>query len=203
MFEKAIFMIEGGKALDLVKAFIAERIRVSAEVRALAKELGVEHIYTSRATGVLTGVQFKDKVHPDFKKPDRKGISFPKKGSEWEKRLREQVGHQDQSAIIANAFNVPLSISYSDDAGSGVRCLGVPFTECGFLYLGADGPYAMWVPDVPAEVAHSESRGYTVGEPAKSFKLEFEGCRRIEREEWEILVAQQKLDEKRAAKAAA
>ncbi|MGC5808004.1 hypothetical protein [Ralstonia pseudosolanacearum] len=58
-------------------------------------------------------------------------------------------------------------------------------------------------PDVPGAVARDEAKGYAVAEPAKSFKLEFEGCRRIEQEEWDILVAQHKLEEKTARTVAA
>ncbi|WP_150622366.1 hypothetical protein [Pandoraea horticolens] len=52
--------------------------------------------------------------------------------------------------------------------------------------------------DIPEVVADIEARGYTVEEPTKSFALSFEGCRRLEDEAWEILVAQHKLAEKRA-----
>lgn len=199
MSDKIIFMIEGGKALGLIKRHIAEVQRVGAEVRALARELGVDSIFTSRETGVLRSVQFKGKVHPEFKKETKHG-SFPKKGSEWAKRLAAQEGYEPASGLIADELGVPLVISYSKTSDNyGSRVIGFPFRECGFLYLSEDGPYAMWMPDVPAEVAHSEAEGYTVAEPAKSFRLEFDGCRRIEREEWEILVAQDSLAKKRAA----
>lgn len=201
--EKAIFMIESGRALDLIKHHITEKKRVSAEVRALAKELGVESIYTSQSSGVLTAVEFPGKAHPDFKKPTKRG-SYPKKGSAWATRLAEQNGYDSPSNVIADAFQIPLSISYHGKGDAyGSSCIGFPLNECGFLYLSADGPYAMWTPDVLAEVAAYEADGWTVKDPAKSFRLEFDGCRRIEREEWEILVAQHKLEQKRAEKAAA
>lgn len=193
-------MIEGGKALDLVKQQIEDKIRVARECNAIARELSVEDIYVSNMDGTLLGVLLKGDVHPDFKKPDRKGRSFPKKGTAWAKRFEDQAGFTRPTTVISEAFGVPLSIEYRSKDGewSGARCIGNPFHECGFLYLSKDGPYAMWVPDVPGEVAESEKAGQTVAEPAKSFKLEFEGCRRIEPEEWEILVAQHKLAEKKA-----
>ena len=54
----------------------------------------------------------------------------------------------------------------------------------------------MWVPNVEAEVAIEIAKGNTVDEPANSFKLKFEGCRRIEPEEWEILALKHKLESK-------
>jgi hypothetical protein len=195
-----LFMIEGGKALDLVKQHIEDKLRVARERNAIARELGIEDIYVSNMDGTLLGVLFKGDVHPDFKKPDRKGRSSPKKGTEWAKRFEDQKGFTRPTNVISEAFDVPLSIGYSSADGewTGHRCIGNPFHECGFLHFGKEGPFAMWVPDVPGEVAESEKAGQIVEEPAKSFKLEFDGCRRIEPEEWEILVAQHKLAEKKA-----
>jgi hypothetical protein len=205
MAGNAIFMIDGGKALELVKQHIADKQRVARERGDLARELGVEDIYVSNMDGVLLGVRFKNgDIHPDFKKPDRKGISRPKARTTWKERFDAQKGFPRPTAVVSEAFDIPLSIKYSDKEGDGHgwRCIGNPFNECGFLYLSVDGPYAMWLPDVPGEVAEAEARGLTIEEPAKSFKLEFEGCRRIEQEEWDILVAQLKLARKRAAAAA-
>lgn len=200
MSGNVLFMIEGGKALELVKQHIDDKIRVARERNAIARELGVEDIFVSNMDGTLLGVMFKGDVHPDFKKPDRKGRSCPKKGTEWAKRFEEQKGFARPASVISEAFGVPWSIEFKSANGeaSGYRAIGNPFNECGFLYISKEGPYAMWVPDVPGEVAEREKGGYVIAEPAKSFKLEFDGCRRIEQEEWEILVAQHKLAEKKA-----
>ncbi|HBA72227.1 MAG TPA: hypothetical protein DCZ63_08585 [Geobacter sp.] len=198
--ESAIFMIEGGKPLEMVKEHIAERLRVKAVARALAAELGVDDIYTNRSTGILSGVCFKGKLHPEFTKArGREGVSYPKKGTEWDKRIKAQVGHKEVSGWIAKEFGIPCGIRYKGDNCNGSKMIGSPFNECGFLYLGESGPYAMWTPDVPAEVVKTEADGYEVEEPAKSFVLEFDGCRRIEKEEWEILVLQNKLEQRQAS----
>lgn len=197
MNKNVIFMIESGKALEMVKQHISERQRVWKEVRLLAKELGVERIQTDRTNGVLRAVNFTSDIHPDFTKPKGRDLSsYPKKGTAWAKRLAAQKGYRDPSEWISTEFTIPLNISYQFKGGHGSSCIGNFLNECGFLYLGEDGPYAMWVPDVPAYVAQYTSNGSTVDEPAASFKLKFDGCRRIEDEEWEILVLQNKLAEK-------
>lgn len=205
--ENVIFMIEDGRALELIKEHIAERKRVAAQVRELAGELGAEQVWTDRETGVLCAVQFSGKIPPGFTRPDRNGASRPKQGTEWAARFKAQKGYANPSETISKELGVPLMINYSGQRKgedvTGSHCIGFPFTECGFLYLGADGPYAMWVPDVPGEVAKYEAEGYTVKEPAKSFKLEFDGCRRVEREEWDILVMQDRLAKKRTSAAQA
>lgn len=200
MADNAIFMIEGGKALELVKHFVKDVRRVRNATIALSKEAGAERFMISSSSGVLTGVDFGGNAHhPDFKAPDRRGVCFPKKKSEWAERFRKQIGHDSASTVISRAFDIPLSLSYGkEEPLEGWRHIGYPLDECGFLYASEKGPFAMYVVDVPAEVAALKKQGYKVGEPAASFKMEFDGCRRIEKEEWDILVAQHKLAQRRA-----
>ncbi|GGY03624.1 hypothetical protein [Paludibacterium paludis] len=193
------FLIEGGKALDLVKEHIAEKKAVRTAVREMAAELGIEQGVTCRLGGNLLGAIFHGTCHPDFTKPNRKGHSFPKKNTEWEKRFAAAPRHNPVTEVIADAMNIPCTLEYTSGTSHGWRHIGYPLSECGFLYLSENGPYAMWIPDVQAEVSAMEADGYAVAEPAKSFVPAFDGCRRIEKEEWEFLVAQHKLEQKRAA----
>ncbi|QNB13467.1 hypothetical protein G5S35_17740 [Paraburkholderia tropica] len=199
MSDNVIFIIESGKALDLVKHHIAEKQRVARANRDLLKELGVEDAWISRDDGTVLRVRFKSSIHPQFTKADKNG-SRPKKGTDWAKRFEAQKGYANQSSVIADAFDVPLSISYGKPGNAtGWRCIGLPLCECGFLYFGENGPYALWVPDVEAEAESDRAKGYEVAEPAASFRLEFDGCRRISREEWEFMVAKHNLEKARAA----
>lgn len=193
----ALFMIEGGKPLEMIKQHIEDRANAWNEVCKLAKELGVFDVKTDKTNGVLRAVTFSRESHPEFTKPKvRGGACYPKKGTSWETRFKAQMGYEDPARSISEMFGVPLQISYKGNGCEGSACIGNPLNECGFLYLGKEGPYAMWVPDVPAYVAQHVGNGYTVEEPAASYKLEFDGCRRVEQEEWEILVLQNKLAEK-------
>jgi hypothetical protein len=203
MAENVLFMIEGGKALEMVKHFISEKKRVRAANAMIAEELGVEDIFVDRVNGTIGAVRFPGKRHPDFTKQTKRG-AWPKKGTDWHRRFADQVGYENQSALISETFAVPLSISYKSETSEshGWRCIGGMLNECGFLWLGEDGPYAMWIPDVEAEVASDLAKGYSVAEPARSFTPAFDGCRRIENEEWDILVVQHRLDRKRAQAAA-
>lgn len=196
--QNAIYLIESGPMLDMVKAYILEVIRVKGEVKDLALKLGVTNIRTRIDDGVLSGVQFPEEKHPEFTRPDRRGISRPRPGTEWAKLWRNQQGHASSATLIRNALNIPGGVAYKTKDGEGWDHIGNPLSECGFLYLSKDGPYGMWVPDVPAYVADYQKRGYTVEEPAFSFKMEFEGCRRIESEEWDIMVLECDLEEKKA-----
>lgn len=197
MSEHIYFMVEGGRALKLVKENIADARRVNREVIKLVKELGAPHYRISTYDGRLTRVLFEGHAHPDFKK-DKDGF-FPKKGTEWAQRFAAQKGHRPSAQVIEEAFDIPFQICYSHNGGTGLRRIGYLFNECGFLYPHQDGPYGMFVTDVPAAVAEDIAKGYTVAEPALSFKMEFDGARRIEKEEWDIVVATHALAIKRAA----
>lgn len=198
MSERLFFMIEDGRALELIKKHIADRLSSIERAKALAVELGAEDVSTSKADGKVIAVRFKGAPHPDFKKPDKWGAR-PRKGTEWAKRFAEQQGYEAESYLIQEALGVPCQISYTCQGGSGFRHIGYPFSECGFLFLSKDGPYAMWIPDVEAEVQADLAKGHTVSEPALSFKPEFDGCRRIKIEEWEYLVAKHNLEKAQAA----
>jgi hypothetical protein len=202
MTTDAVFIIEGGKALSMVQNHISECIRVQSNVNALARELGITEGRTDRTNGVLMGVVFPATIHADFTKPKkRNGASYPKKNTPWAQRFSEQKGYQDPAKRIAQEFSIPLVMNYhlmdsGRGVGSGSSCMGSMLVECGFLYLSEQGPYAMWTPDVPGLVAARATSGITIDEPAASFKLEFEGCRRIAQEEWETLVLQHELQER-------
>lgn len=191
-----IFLIESGPALDLVKHHIQERKRVHQACLELLKTLCVREVWRDIRTGIVSAVRLPQGLYPEFTKPDRKGRSWPKKGTEWAAKFKAQIGHQSQVHLISDRFNIPLVIAFDRPDGSfGSTCIGSPLNECGFLYCGEEGPYAMWVPNVPEAVAQKEAEGYTVEEPAKSFNLEFPGCHPILEEEWELIVALHKLAE--------
>lgn len=197
--DKLIFLIERGKPLALVKRHIAERERVRENNIALCKALGVTKAAFRRTDGTLDGVVFKDNrhAHADWKKPDRRGVSYPKKGSEWAKRLAAQVGYADPAIEIAEAFHIPTHLEFGDAGSRGWKRIGSPLHECGYLFLSPEGPYALWIPDVPEEIAKVEQQGDKVRYP-KSFKPEIDGCRCILQEEWDLMVAEHNLSARQA-----
>lgn len=190
-----VFLVESGKPLEMVKQHIAEYRRVAREASHLATELGISKYQRDRDTGVMTGAYFEATVHPDFKKPNRRGVSYPKRGSQWERRLSEQVGYENPAHLIAEAFGIALSLQTRRGDEQGWRAIGSPLSECGFLWITREGPYGIWAPDVEAEVAMSMADGWTVTNVPTNYKVEIPGARRITREEWDYLVAKHKLEE--------
>lgn len=201
----AIYLIEADPGLTLVREYIAAKQRVTLSNAAIAQELGIREATTHFDDGRITSVVFDKEVPPGWTKPSgRHRTSWPKRGSFWEKRLAQQPRLPSQVDTIAKAFGVPLQIEYANDDSEGFSMIGGnPFQPCGFLFLSADGPYALWIPNVPEAVAHEERLGFRVAEPAKSFSMELPGCRRLMPQEWDLMVAQHKLDKARAEKARA
>lgn len=202
MPSSAIFLIKSGKALEMVKHHISERLRVREQSREIAAKVGCERVFTDRLDGTITGFDFSGRAVPEgFRKPkSRTSASYPKKGSAWADLLRSQVGHASPPSTISEAFCVPLSLGYETGNGKGWRCIGNMLQECGWLYLSESGPYALWIPDVELEVKSDRDQGHTVLEPAASFKMEIPGCRRISQAEWDLMVAkhQVKIEKQKA-----
>lgn len=196
--DNAIYLIESGKPLALVKHQIAEEQRVRTEVCALLTELGTNLATTDPFTGILTLVTFPGDPPDGWTKPGRKyQTSYPKKGTEWYKRFKAQVGHPVASSCIAYALGVPTHIAYTTGGGSGYSRIGNPFKPCGFAYPAAEGPFALWIPDVAAYVKEAQEAGKTItNTEALEWTGEIPGARRIEPEEWDILVATHKLKNK-------
>jgi len=186
VIENAIFMIEGGVALDLIQDHIAEKQVIADKIRELADEFCTTRVATSKFDGSLIGLHLDpSKPRPkDFTAPDVNGVSRPR------------------SKSIAATLGIPTQLSYSKKGKfHGSRLIGHPAAPCGFLYISSNGPFAMWTPDVEMEVAAAESseKGVVVSGPAKSFRMDIDGCRRLEIEEWEIIVRTHALIRKQAA----
>lgn len=199
------FLVETGSTLELVRKHIADRQDAERRNKALLDELGVDRYFPSILDGTVVSVEFGLKpVHPDFKMPDRKGRSWPKKGTEWARRFNEQVGYDRRGYEVAKALGVPSDISFTGGGSHGSSCISRSIgSGTGFLYLSPEGPYALYVPDVAAKVAEYEAQGFVVDDDCKNFKPEFPGCRPILKEEWDFIVAKHDMDEAKAARAAA
>jgi hypothetical protein len=199
MNDSIYFMVESGPVLDLAKKVALERVEVNKTLREYAASIGARKIWTSGFDGSLSGVEFEGAVPDGFTKPDRKGVSKPKKGSKYEQEFADLPLPMNDALAIQELLNVPFRISYEyKNGGKGSAAIGHPFVEAGFLWLGTDGPFCMYIPDVQAAVSMYEKDGAVVDDHCKNFKAEFEGCRRIHEEEWKLEVAKFNLELKKA-----
>lgn len=194
MAKDLYFLIEGGQTLELVKSHIAARQEQHERNAAFAADIGADQWYESILDGTVSGVVLKER-RSDFTKPDRKGISRPKKGTECFERWENQTGWDRRGYELAKVLGVPTDINYKKEDSEGWTGVTHGFTSgVGFLYLSADGPYSLYVPDVAERVAHYRDQGYTVD---LTWPETFDGARPILKEEWELIVAQHAVEEAR------
>lgn len=197
------FAVEGGTTLELAVAHVEKRLSVIRGNTEIAKEIGAQRFVVDISKGTISGVVFDGKTHSDFKKPNRRGVSYPKKGSEWERRFSDLDGYDACGYGLADTLGVPTVISYESETSRGSAVISPDFNSgVGFLYLSAAGPFVLYIPDIAAVVADYETRGYSVSPECKSFKPEFDGAKPILKEEWELLVAKHKLAQAEKAVAA-
>ncbi|MDX0897461.1 hypothetical protein GOD90_10705 [Sinorhizobium medicae] len=190
------FAVEGGRTLELARTYVAERSSVEKRNRETAVELGAERYVVSILDGTLSGVEFDGNAHPDFKKPDRRGVSFPKKGSEWAAKLAAAKGYDRRGYRLAEALGVPTTIDYTTESGYGSSVISRSFNSgVGLLYLSEIGPFALYIPDIAEVVARYEAEGRSVCGECKNFKPSFDGARPILKEEWELVIAQYEVEE--------
>lgn len=197
--ESLYFSVTGGAVLALCKAHIAACKESHQRNRAIATELGVSQWQEHFLDGTICAVVFDGERHPDFRTPNKHGGCVPRKNTEWHRKFLENKGYDRLGNGITKALGIPTHIEYTTEGGEGWQAIGGGFsTGVGFLWLSDDGPFALYIPDIAAIVAGHEAQGHVVADPAKSFKSVFDGAQPIEKEEWEILVLQQKLAEKQA-----
>lgn len=200
----AVFLIESGRALELAQQWVQDEQVQRRQRREIGQALGVSRVYLSFDTGVVLGAYFGDKlaVHPDFRKPNRKGASFPKKHSGWAARLAQQHERKLTMAQVNKELGIPDSLCVRHPDGSEVwRMLSSPVTPSGFLSLSDQGPFAIWTPDVDDVLRQEREAGHEILTFPKDFKFTIAGTRRILPEQWDLMVAERRMN--KAAQAAA
>lgn len=205
----AIYLIESGRPLEMVKEYVKQRGVVMRSRAAMCKELGTDRASWDRIHGALSGVVFnRGKEHPDFRKADAKGVSRPRKGSAWAQRFKDQPRHVNQAQWIADELGIPTTIMTRDRVTAEFRSgrhIGNMLAECGFLYMSDPELYGLWIPDVEAHLVRIKaSREFdpdkeVIDEKSSSFTMQIPGCRRIFKEEWDIMILQAELQRKKAA----
>lgn len=194
MSNELYYLIESGSALAAVKSYIEDRQRVHQNCLDAAKELGVDVASYDRDTHAFKAVEFKDRssVHIDFTLPKRNNnLSYPKKGTEWDRRFKTMGLKRTAEQIIHDLFKIPSTISFSKSGTDtyGSRMIGDRIQQTGFLFLSPNGPFALYAPDVKLAIKQCEDEGYTVNQEIKDYDDNLPGCTKINKEDWDLLVA--------------
>jgi hypothetical protein len=211
----ALFLIEGGPMMDLVKKHLAERDRVHKVKLQILEYLALDpkevEIWARRYDGMVTALRLPSREIPEgfnasnWTKPDNAGRRTPKKGTvEYEIFYAKECRYTPQTELIAKALKVPCSVGYKSKGGEGWTRIGRMLNECGFLWMHKkDGPFAMWIPDVPAcveemKTRHKGLKDFKILGGADTWSMDMTGIKPILQEEWDLLVAQKNLEEAKA-----
>ena len=193
----------------------AERTVAVQAINDFSKKVGASAYQTERGTLRLVGMTFDGPAPQGWKSiggTSRRGgkQSFaPRKGSVERMAMRALPIISNNPGKIAEALGIPTMIDYVDAKGAyaGGVVLALPGDECGFAYPATSGPFLLWIPDVEKAVESCEKTlpniapHLSVSPDIKSYRPEFEGCRKILREEWGVIVAQHALQSAQAKEA--
>ncbi len=198
------YVIESGQVLDLIKQHISERHAAVKEAHQLMKELGVETAgyYDDIFDGKLVALNVEEKPNKEFNKPKRRNGGWycsPKAGTEWHTRFKQQKGYDKRCVRLSEHLKLPTGYSFADETGKTVACGTLAsriIQNCGFLYLSNNGPFAMWVENLTERLEKLKKQypDLTLSEPSEPISMEFEGCRPILKEEWDLMVAQHNVE---------
>lgn len=191
------FLVESGKAREIAEKHIQQLIDVrNSNIEYLNQFPNCIRLVEDNFNKQLCGLVFEGEIPKGFRKPNRRGISFPKKGSKWEKEMKALPKCDRVSEIIRKAFNIPISMDYESSNGTtvGGMMIGHPFLPCGVFFNDAlSGDMAIYIPDVQKYVAKEKATGAKVKEPANSYIPIIDGARQITEDEWELLCLQRKV----------
>lgn len=197
--DKLFFLIEGaGSALDLVKASIEERVAAHTAAWEFVEKVGGTGLF-SYHDGSIAGVSFKGALPKGWKAKANNGSSYPRRGSMLYEEIVALPKVKIDSFRIAKELSIPLDLVWLGEDGQrcGVSCISAPFNECGFAYESGDGPYLLWIHDVPGAVKRAQEdtrRPRTLDPKLAAYEPAFDGCRQIVKEEWDFIVAKARLE---------
>lgn len=216
----SIYLIESGTAKELILRHFAERERALqarvAAIKALHLDPNTIQVWSSKYDGSMSSVYLPARADlpkgfnaSAWTKPDRQGRRSPKRGTDEQRIFRaKECEYTPTERLIAGAYKVPGQINYKTTGGEGSTAIGPMMSACGFLWLDQEkGPWALWVPDTKTIVAsakaqHAKDKAFKITNNIESWKMDTTGLKPILEEEWDLLVAQYKLDRAKAAQAA-
>lgn len=189
------YLIESGPLLDAVKECIEMKAKTREATIRFCERIGVEK-YRAGFRGTPISFIFPGRVIKGFTQRDRHGNSHPKKDGPYYEEWRNIPEHQNSTSVIQSITGIPLFYSYTTTIGNGSSAIGDIF-PCGFLYLSAEGPYVMYVPDIAKyfEEFKEQTPDAVIKDDADKWQINVEGITEISQAHWELMVAQHKVEQ--------
>lgn len=201
MFKSLYFLVEGpGPVMDAAKAAVAQHIHNIGKRNEILNELGVTHFKGYREE--ISSVFFPNEVPAGFVKAGKRaadrGYWRPKAGTPMHARF-EELRRLPKGPDLHELLGYDYGVAYAKESEdrTGWRALGHPLDPAGFAWPHQDGPYMLYIPDAVTPAQEYIDKGYTITNGV-NMNPQYEGCRRITKNEWDLIVLTHKVNQEKA-----
>lgn len=186
------YLIEQGEMLDFMndyrKRYMADVQKITKYVKSLGGENWGEFF------GTLSGVVFPHgKVSSDFCKPNKYGVSEPKKRSVFTEEFKEYT-----IPLFYNEFSKKTgfhnTLSYKTKGGMNGGSTSIEKPQP--LWFSADGAVGIAMPDYRKKRKEVEDAGkYTISGKMQGWEFDTTGLKEILKEEWDLIAAKYRQEQ--------
>lgn len=209
-FKQAFYLVPKGCELyDRMAAIIEAKKARHEEFREFCREIGAESYSWDSNTLKLRGVSFREVIPKGWKKPNKHGLSLPRKDNK-DPRIEDLFGMRQKDGYFSSGWwkpmiefeewiGAPSVYHYDVDEGSGSTVISLSGT--GIYHI--EDEFLLTVTDTEYYRVEAEKKGERVKDNVLDWDLndKHPEAKRILREEWDLKVAQykQKLAQEKAA----
>lgn len=185
------YLVEDEKINAALAQMREEHLKKHKEMWEFTKSIGGASFQVGFA-GELLGIYFPEGAPDDtWRKPSNNGMSYPKKRSEWKKKLAD-VGHFPKlKEYIPDIWeNTPHSISYKSGEIEGYSWIAGTIQHVNVSWYSKDSQFAITLPDVKNKIKEilTHYPDAIIDEKCLNWEVPA-GLKEILKEEWDLRIA--------------
>ena len=187
--EVAVYRIKGGPLLDAVKETISSRLNTQSLMIDFCKQYGGQDYYLEGIDSPrIAGLRFVDSAPiPDGwqRLSPKSDIYTPWTNLTAKKQMDLIPNLPDEIDIITRLIDIPLFARLEKNGQTSSELFDghVPFV--GFLHAGIENDtFALWLPDVHANIMAWEADGYRVLDGVGSWEMSVTGLDKLSMSGW-------------------
>ena len=201
---KLYWLVEGeGQVKEFAVAYAKERAFVVGQAEAFCIKHGASSFSSAPDTKEVVGVTFPGPVPEGWKSiggTAKRGAQLfaPKHGTDARREMDALPRMTLTMRDVATALGIPTLVEFDAEDGQygGSATISLPGHECGFAYPSLEGPFLLWTADY--EEAFKMAEQFASDHGLKFSRPDapdgFEGCRKILKEEWDLVLAKRTFD---------
>jgi hypothetical protein len=190
MIEVAVYRIKCGVLLDAVKETVSSRLNTQSVMVDFCKKYGAQDYHLEGVDSQhIGGLRFAEgKIVPAVWERKNVDSCIYTPIGDVACEMGAIPNLPDEIDIITRLIDVPLFARLEKEGITSSELFDgyVPFV--GFLHAGMDNDtFALWVPDVIANIKSWENKGYRVLDGLKNWEMQVDGLEKISMREWNEL----------------